>query len=163
LVCATGDGVEEVISAAHGRQPLTSHRGYRWEQAISWNEKVVVPTAHGVSVFRFGTQISEDYHELATPESLTSSAANLSEPRILLDWQGVITWLPWEGGKTGGRGAAHYVEPDGESAATRPAGAWTDLTPENAWPEKIVHLVPLLDGTVMTLSLNESGAVQIRY
>ncbi|HZL36722.1 MAG TPA: hypothetical protein VFC78_15490, partial [Tepidisphaeraceae bacterium] len=165
LVCRTTDGRYEVISAAQGRRPLPKARDYRWEKAVSWNEKVIVPSARGVSIFRFSPEVSESYRELAPPFGPSSRpAAPLAEPCFVLDNQGVVAWMPWENGKTGGRGAARYIEAVGDDPATRPAfGTWTDLAPEAGWPARILHLVPLRDGTVLLMAVDDRGAVQLDF
>ncbi|MDB5305637.1 MAG: hypothetical protein JWM97_3186 [Phycisphaerales bacterium] len=158
LVCPRSDGTYEVVSAAFGRRPLPVRRDYRWEHAISWDEKVVVPSASGVSVFRFAPDVSESYHELMDPSPATAAGAApvLAEPRALLDASGLMAWIPWENGKTGSRGAGHYVDAKG-------GGKWTALSPDSGWPEKILHMVPLLDGTVLVMSVNDAGAVQVGF
>lgn len=143
LVCRAGDGYEVVWP--DGRQPLPSRRQYLWDRAFSWNEKVVVPTRTGISIFQFQPKITESYHALPGTGPDTQGAG-FSEPQALLDWQGLLAWAPWEAGKAGSRGAARYRD-----------GVWTDLGPQNEWPEKIVHLVPLLDGSVMQFVLREDG------
>ena len=164
LVCPTPGGGYEVISTAHGRQPLPPRQDYHWEHAISWNEKVVVPTSHGVSVLRLGPQIVESYHELAPVNAATAPSAPFAEPRVLLDWQGLIAWIPWEAGKTGSRGGARYVEPPTDDLSSKPReGKWIEFSPDNGYPEKILHLVPLLDGTVMMLVVDARGAVQVQF
>ncbi|MDB5289252.1 MAG: hypothetical protein JWL69_493, partial [Phycisphaerales bacterium] len=156
LVCSKDDGTYEVVSAAFGRRPLPAKRDYRWEHAISWDEKVVVPSSAGVSVFRFAPDVSESYHQLADPSPATGAATSLAEPRALLDADGLIAWIPWENGKTGSRGAGRYVD-------AKDGGKWTAMSPESGWPEKILHLVPLLDGTVLVMSVNDAGAVQLGF
>jgi hypothetical protein len=173
LVCLKDDGGYEVVSTQYGRQPLPVRRGYHWEHAFSFDESVVVAAEHGVSVFQFGPAIREEYHEFASVGPATRPAASapasrpaggFPEPRVLLDGKGFVAWLPWEHGKTGGRGAARYLRtPADESGNRRPGGTWTDLTPETGWPEKILHLVPLLDQTLLMLIVDDSGAVKLQF
>jgi hypothetical protein len=59
----------------------------------------------------------------------------------VLDASGFIAWSPWDGQKPGSNGIVRY---GGD-------GKWTDVPPSEQWPEKILHLVPLLDGTVLQL------------
>ena len=157
LICPNIAGKYEVISAAHGRQILPDHFHYHWENAMSWNDKVVVPTTHGVSIFHFGRLTVEDHHELIAPESTTQPAEAYSEPRFLLDSQGLLAWQPWEAGKVGGLGAAHIMSklPPMNRPGHEPPATWTDLTPGNGWPAKLLHLVPLLDGTVLMLTVDD--------
>ncbi|MDB5331636.1 MAG: hypothetical protein JWP03_2787 [Phycisphaerales bacterium] len=158
MVCAKPDGSYEVVSTAFGRRLLPARRDYHWEHALAWNEKVVVPSASGVSVFRFAPDVSESYHELASPAPAAGigPGRKLAEPRVLLDAEGLTAWIPWENGLIGSRGAGHYVD-------AKEGGKWTDLSPDSGWPEKILHLVPLLDGTVLVMSVNDAGAVQVGF
>jgi hypothetical protein len=117
-----------------GRRPLTAGRAYRWDAAMVLNNGVAVPTDRGVSVFTFAPEFKEDYHEVV-------KEPGRSEPQIVLDASGFIAWSPWDGQKPGSNGVVRY---GGD-------GKWTDIPPSEQWPEKILHLVPLLDGTVLQL------------
>ena len=144
VVCRTSGGYE--VISAQGAQAIPGKRDYLWNHAFSWNEKVVVPSRTGVSVFQFAPKLNESYEELGAAQE----GSNHSEPLALLDWQGLLAWMPWEPGKSGGHGAARYLD-----------GKWTALGPQDQWPEKIVHLVPLLDGSVMQFVLREDGTVGV--
>lgn len=166
LVYRKTDGSYEVMSIVHGRQLFPVQRRFHWEHAFSWNKKVVVPAGHGVSVFRFDPKIREEYHELASSGSTTRPASEYPEPRVFqlsVDKPGLIAWLPWEDGKIGGTGAARYAEPSDAPDPDLADGTWTDLTPQAGWPEKILHLVPLRDGTVLMMIVDSRGAVQIQF
>jgi hypothetical protein len=150
---AGGAGYEWVTQGS--RVPVgTPGRNYKWDRAQDWNERVVVASDTGVSVFEWEPQVREMYYELAPKGEGAGGASDrkgkLSEPQFLLDWQGVLAWLPWERGKAGGRGAARFVE-----------GQWTALGPEQGWPQKLMHLVPLFDGNVLQLVAGEGEAVTI--
>ncbi len=160
LICERGSGRYDVVSAEHGRQSLPTDRGYYWEHAFSWNESIVVPTNHGVAILRLTPTVVESYHPLAASIQKSERNIEFSEPRVLLDGSGLIAWMPWESGKIGGRGAARYVPAAGASSAT---GSWMNLDPEKGWPEKILHLVPLRDGTVLILNVADSGAVGVAF
>ena len=73
-----------------------------------------------------------------------------AEPQVLPDARGLLAWIPWENGHPGSNGAARFVD-----------GEWQDLGPAAGWPQKILHLVPLLDGSVLQLIAGDSGAVQL--
>jgi hypothetical protein len=158
-----GSGPGNFVLLSHlGRQRFGSRNDYRWGRAMWWNEKFVVPTATGVSVFRFamdadgrpvagpnGPTPIEDYQDLTSPgptsqptERVVTSGA-FAEPQFLLDWQGLLAFIPWDPGKQGGHGAARYLN-----------DKWTTLGPALGWPEYVLHLIPLLDGTVLQLVLN---------
>jgi hypothetical protein len=102
--------------------------------------------------------VTEDYRELMPPPSDKSGggggggggAEAHSPPQALLDWQGLIAWIPAENGKPGSRGAARYVD-----------DKWVDLGPDQGWPEQILHLVPLRDGSVVQMITQPDGGVRL--
>ena len=147
LICPTSDDGFEAVTATQRR--ALPRRDYRWQHALSWYDKLVVPCSTGVSVLSLGPTIVEHYHELA-PTNTVSPGANLSEPQILLDWKGLLVWLPWESGKSGGHGAARYVD-----------DSWKDLGPDAGFPEKILHLIPLNDGNVLIIGVADTGGAQL--
>jgi hypothetical protein len=55
------------------------------------------------------------------------------------------------------------VEIPSDSPEKPPQPKWTDLSPQTGWPGKILHLVPLLDGTVLMLAVDEHDAVGLQY
>jgi hypothetical protein len=122
----------DIISSLE-RRKLADVRPYRWESAFSWNGKIVVPTDTGVSVFDIEPNIVEHYH------ALPGLAAGASMPIVVLDSRGLLAWAPWDNGKPGSRGASRFVD-----------GNWTDLTGDQ-WPEKIIQLQPLLDGSILQI------------
>jgi hypothetical protein len=40
---------------------------YLWHRALSWNDKIVVPTETGLSVITVGDKLDEQHHEFASP------------------------------------------------------------------------------------------------
>ena len=144
LVCRSGSRVE--LISPEGRKSLPTTRDYQWDRAFSWNEAVVVPSRSGVSIFQFGPEFTESYQELITDEKSSAHAT----PEAMIDWKGLLAWVPWEGGKSGSHGAARFVD-----------GKWVTLGSDNDWPERIVHLVPLRDGSVVLFVLRDDGAAGI--
>src|SRR5579859_2046200 len=129
LVCPSNSGPEEIIWQ-HGHASLPTKRDFKWDHAWSWNEKVVVPSSAGTSIFTFGPQIKESYQQLIAPDAKPSDTL----PQALLaDADSLLAWAPWEHG-VGSRGAFLYVDGRG----------WSPLGPDQNWPEKIAYLVPLL-------------------
>jgi hypothetical protein len=136
---------------------------YRWSRARTWvegaSQRLAVPTASGMSVFTFVSMREapdeqyQDLRDLKDPAATapatgptTKPAADpttkpvdapISKPLFLFALRGVIAWIPPEKEDRGSAGAAWYVN-----------GAWKPLTPAAGWPEGIVHLIPLLDGSV---------------
>ena len=143
LICPDGSGGFDAISS-QGRQKLP-RKDYHWNYAMSWNESLIVPCNGGVSILRLRPKVSEQYHELASPDS-----SNLAEPQVLLDLKGVLAWLPWEQGKTGGHGASRFVD-----------DKWIDLGPDQGIPEKLLHLVPLNDGNALVIARGDGAGVKL--
>ena len=137
LVVEGQDGKDEIVTQSR-RRPINTGRSYHWERAMDWGEKVVVASTTGVSVMHFEPEFGEVHVDLIDPKANTDSA--FAEPQFLLDWEGILAWVPWEGKKAGSVGAARFVE-----------DRWSRLGPEQGWPEKLLHLVPLFDGGVLQL------------
>ena len=137
LVVRGVDGRDELVTQA-GRTPITTGRTYHWTRALDWGDKIVVATGTGVSVIRLDPQFRELHYDLIDPKS--QSGVTFAEPQFLLDWEGVLAWVPWEGKKHGSVGAARFVD-----------DKWRPLGPEQGWPEKLLHLLPLVDGGVLQL------------
>ena len=139
-VCLRGDGAYELVSAA-GRQDMGKSYDYDWPRAFSWVTSdvnaIVVPTRGGVSVFRPDRRPMELHHDFYPPDQLPEK---ISPTQTLLDWKGLLAWMPWEKGQTGSRGAARFVN-----------DKWVTLNEPDVWPEKLLHLIPLLDGGVIQL------------
>ena len=147
LVALRPDGKYEVVTQS-GRKPIPFDRRYRWDRALDWNEQVIVPTDTGVSVMRLEPEVTEQHHDFADGKP---APENFAEPQFLLDWEGLLAWAPRERDKTGSRGAARFVE-----------GKWTPLGPEQGWPERLLHLMPLFDGSVLQLVSREEQPDWVR-
>lgn len=147
VVSEKSDGSLEVVSPTR-REPIKSKRKYDWPRANSWNDKIVVPSERGVSIYRFEPAVTEDFCELL-PDGEGDVAD--SKPQALLDYQGVVAWVPAESGHRGSRGAARYVD-----------DKWVDLGPDQGWPESILQLVPLLDGSILQIMSAAEGSVRLK-
>lgn len=148
LICRREDGAYDAVDAA-SRRPLPAKQSYHWERAMSWNDRIVVPTDTGISIFNFEPELTELHHELLD-SAKSGDAGGIAQPQYLLDWQGLMAWIPWEQGKIGSLGAARFVNNE-----------WTKLDSTAGWPEKILHLVPLLDGSVLQIIAAEDDKVQL--
>jgi hypothetical protein len=153
VLCVNNEGGFDVVWA-HGRAPLNAGREYLWAGAFSWdNDKAVVPTRNGISILTFGTHIDESYRELRIAPVALDASKNSAKtpPQVLFDGQGILTWVPWEHGRPGSEGALRYLKDQ-----------WIDMGPEQGWPEKLVHLVPLRDGTVFQFTVGKDGSITVQ-
>lgn len=149
LVCERPDGGLEVVSPTR-RQPLGAAREYDWARANSWNDKIVVPSSQGVSIFRFDPSVTEEYRELLPAPPAGSARAPELAPQALLDYDGLLAWAPAEGASPGSAGAVRYAQ-----------DKWSPLGPEQDWPQRILHLVPLRDGSVLRISAGDDGVTEL--
>jgi len=154
VVCRGGlTGCELVW--AEGRRPLPTARDFYWDRAFSWDDKLVVPSRTGISLFDVRPQVNESYFDLIAPGGGTTAPAtrpaDFAVPQVLPDGDGLLVWVPWEDGKSGSRGAVRYLD-----------GHWTPLGPDQAWPEKLVHVVPLRDGTVFQFYRRDDGSITVQ-
>lgn len=150
LICldARGEGFE-LVSAA-GRQVIGQGRGYDWSRAFSWDEKIVVPTDLGFSVFALqfqGRGVPRIVEQVSPP---LAQAGDGHAPVEIAFFNGPLAWIPPSAGHPGSAGAVKFVE-----------SAFFRLTPEQGWPSGLVHLVPLLDGTVLQLIAAAEGSVKL--
>ena len=140
LVCLRDDGSLELVSEA-GRQEMGKSHEYDWMRAFSWVtpdvNAIVVPTRGGISIFRPDRRPMELHHDFYAPGEVPENA---SPTQALLDWKGLLAWMPWERGQTGSVGAARFI-----------GDKWVKLDDAADWPNKLLHVIPLLDG----------GAIQI--
>ena len=137
LVVRGADGRDEIVTQSR-RTPITTGRTYHWDRALDWGEKIVVASTTGVAVMQLEPEFREAHHDLLDPQQATEASHN--EPQFLLDWEGVLAWVPWDGKKSGSIGAARFVE-----------DRWAPLGPEQKWPDKLLHLLPLVDGGVLQM------------
>lgn len=138
IVAQKPDGTQHWALPDGATAPLTRDK-YRWNDALFFGTGVAVPTERGVAVFNFQPEYGEQHYDLTTSN-------DLNPPRILLDARGLLAWCPWEGSKKGSDGAWRLVD-----------RKWSNLTQDAKWPQKIIHLVPLLDGSVLQLLQGEEG------
>lgn len=147
LIC--GEGHDEIHLIEAGKDvALAVHRAYRWDDAVSLNHYIIVPWDGGVTAI----DLNDPAHPIDQTliDTTPPPGVKLSSPVILFDTQGVIAWMPWENGLTGSRGAARFVN-----------GKWIRLDASKGWPEKILHLVPLLDGSILQLIGNDDGSIKL--
>jgi hypothetical protein len=151
VVCADADGGAKVCSF-EGTTPLPAKRHFDWNRAFSWDDKVVVPSRAGVSVFEFRPQVTESFCDLSSGSTTApaSEPAAINEPQALPDGKGLLVWVPWEHGRGGSRGAFRYLD-----------GKWIALNAAQGWPDKLVQLVPLRDGSVFQFVARDDGSASV--
>ncbi|MGE5610430.1 MAG: hypothetical protein ACM359_14355, partial [Bacillota bacterium] len=144
LVCLNSKATGYEIVTATDRQPMGQGTHYDWARARWWDEKIVVPTDVGVSVFKLGRRVTEwASPPLATP-------AETHAPVQVTFSNGPLAWIPPQPGHPGSQGAVRLTN-----------STWSILTPENGWPAGMIHLIPLLDGSVLQLLAGQDDAVKL--
>jgi hypothetical protein len=149
LVVRGPDGREELVTQSR-RTPIDTGRTYHWHRALDWGEKIVVATNTGVSVIHVEPEFREQHVDLIDPKAKPD--VTFAEPQFLMDWEGILAWVPWEGKKAGSVGAARFVD-----------DKWSPLGPDQGWPDKLLHLVPLYDGGVLQLVPYEEEWVKLAF
>jgi hypothetical protein len=145
-----------------GRRPLPDPFGFQWDRALVLGginrakDRLVVPTASGACAFAFDAspeEIAQGHQKLVDPKATPDSAVQL-----VMDTRGVIAYVTNAAGNKGGRGVARFA-PVAQSAQPADTAAppdppeykWTLLTGTTGWPDNLLHLVPLLDGSVLQI------------
>jgi len=149
LVVRGSDGGDEIVTSS-GRRRIDTARTYHWDRAIEWGDKAVVATDTGVAVVWFEPQFREVHCDLIDPKAKPDVA--YSDPQFLMDWEGILAWVPWEGKKAGSVGAARFLNEK-----------WTPLGPDQGWPDKLLHLIPLYDGGVLQMVPYEQEWVKLAF
>jgi hypothetical protein len=156
LVCEKKDQTYEVIWPGGRARLVGGWQDDDWDHAFDWeDDQVVVTSRSGVSIWRLGQPLPVLQYNFAAPTSQpdsqpTAERANFTRAQVLPDGMGLLAWIPWEGGRTGSHGAVRLVD-----------GKVAPLGPAQGWPEKIVQLAPLRDGTVFQFALDASGAIVV--
>jgi hypothetical protein len=147
-ICSTRDGYE-LVSASAARS-IPWHRSYHWDLTMTWIDdsatRLIVPTDTGVSIMTLGDNLTEDFCRLLTGPATTA----VGPPRVLFDLRGLLAWIPADGNFGGKTRVARYLD-----------GKWAYLD-STAWPSDIIHLVPMLDGSVLQIRRgSDPGSVQL--
>jgi len=137
----------EVVT--HSGRKRLSHR-YDFARAQQLGDRsIVAPFENGVGVISFGESVVEAVHLLPPFDS----SKPLGLVRLAVDRRGVLAWASPDArlGFAGSRGAIRILA-NGVEALD--AGA--------DWPESIIHLVPLLDGSVLQIVPGTEDTIDIR-
>ena len=151
LIVKNRSGAGYQLVDYEGRRTLADPYGFDWGRALvlpgrqGEAQHIVVPTATGVCAFAFEQ----------TPDSIFASHQVLIDPtakdgkdravQLVMDVEGVIAYVTNAAGTKGAKGATRFGQ------ASDPAHAnykWNKLT---GWPDHLLHLVPLLDGSVLQI------------
>lgn len=134
LISSDATGSELWITPTY-RSAFPSNRNRNWAQAQIWNSNVarniVVPTDDGVAIASLKDGVVEEHHiRLAEPGPGVST-------HCTFDTRGVLAWST---AATQPSNVARYVD-----------GEWEMLTPSDGWPDKLLHVVPYQDGSVLAI------------
>jgi hypothetical protein len=141
-VCPSAEGGYDLVSH-RGVERLTDRTDYDWDRAFSWLRRIVVPTSRGVSVFTIESRVSES----PSPPLTDRPGHGRVEIAFL---GGPIAWLPPHGEHPGSGGAVRLVE-----------DVWFRLGPDASWPAGLIHILPLLDGSVLQIIADGPQRIRI--
>jgi hypothetical protein len=155
LVVPGNGGGLQLVSLGERRALSLPSQGLDWSRAFDYfNDDVVVPTTAGVNVLHLEGKQSRPPDILlfddVNPPPAGGNHARRSPVQIARGPRGLIAWVPWDNGRRGSRGAARYVN-----------GQWSRLHAGTGWPEKIVHLILLLDGSVAQLFIGDDDKFNV--
>ncbi len=168
LVVDSSSGAGFDLLDAEGRRALPDALGFAWERAQvlyaprGVKDRVLVPTATGICAFTFdqsADEIIKGHQRLIDPAKLKPAECSI---QMSMDLRGVIAWVTDAAGAHGakGGGIARYapaVKPNSTDPITDADYRWTPLTGAVGWPDQILHLVPLLDGSVLQIVTNDDA------
>ena len=141
LICRTDEGFELVDY--DGVRKLPDPHGFDFGRAVVLYtpEKpyVVVPTRTGVCAFQF----HQDPGDIVKSHVQVSQGGTI---QLVMDIRGVIAYATSADGVRGGHGVARFA-PDAAGKF-----AWTILTAAAGWPDALVYISPLLDGSALQIS-----------
>jgi hypothetical protein len=149
-ICRSSAGFEW-ITAKDTAKPIPWQRPYHWDRALTWDDngqtRLIVPTDDGVSMITLANPLTEDYCPLL---AAATTRRDVPPPQILFDLKGLLAWIPADGDFAPGSKVARYLD-----------GKWIDLDSTN-WPGNIVHLIPMLDGSVLQIRRGaDAGTVSL--
>ena len=144
LVVLNSKGNGYAVVGPKGRQPIGEGLDYDWRRAFSWDESIVVPRANRLSVISFGDRVKESM------SPVLAEAGSGHAPVEVAFANGPLAWIPPTADHPGSTGAVRCVE-----------DAWFTLKPEDGWPEGMIHLVPLLDGSILQLLKGSDESVRL--
>ncbi|MGF1632672.1 MAG: hypothetical protein ACFCVE_02380 [Phycisphaerae bacterium] len=126
-----------------------------WPSAVSRGALLFVPTPGGVAVLQ------------RTPAvSVTNIAliANARIPVFVATGDGLLAWVPWQQGDVPAnlvRLRLHTPDLRRPTPAAAESFVVEPLTPEAGWPERVLHAVPMRDGSVVLLHQTAEGKARL--
>lgn len=141
------DGQIKILSRA-GEQPLNIDRNFRWNEGITWNGRMLIPTDRGISILTVDPQPTETFLEIFPKDDDLKNAA---KPTAILDALGVLAFAPWDNGK---RGSSFFLRHDGKIT--------TRLDAASGYLSKPLQIVPLLDGSQMLVGLDKDDQLELK-
>ena len=132
----------ELVEAGRRSKLSLKGTGYQWNNAYSWNKNIVVGNATGASIF---ARTSSGWTESASPD-LIDGATPHAATQVPMDVDGLLAYIPAEGGRAGSRKVARFVD-----------GKWAVLQDAAHWPGNFLHLIPLADGSVLQIIIGDEG------
>lgn len=149
-IIATPTGPELIYPSGH-HLPLPN-RNYDFSRPLSYNNFLALPTPTGVVILRIeNNKLTEYNHTLPGLSTRHSAPSTESNVQLLLDSRGLLAFLPSTSQFQGSRGVSRFLD-----------GTWTDLTPDKGFPAKVLHLMPLLDGSLLAIVPTTPGHVDLQ-
>ncbi len=156
LVVKNRSGAGYELVDYDGRRKLADVYGFDWERALilpgraGEQPNIVVPTTTGACAFTFDQEsdaINGSHRQLIDPKSKEASDRAV---QLVMDVSGVIAYVTNRAGTKGAKGVARFapVKPEAGSEYK-----WEGLP---GWPDHLLHLVPLLDGSVLQIVSDDS-------
>ena len=148
--------------------PASDAGAYDFARAFPVGESLVVPTRGGAAVLTPAGRPEDPERFLRRYGNATGASGdgtvevaairihdgdNPPPTEIRTDGVGLLAWVPWDDGldAPGGTGVARHV-----------GGAWSMLPAGDGWAERPVHLMPLADGSVLQIAVDDAGDAEMR-
>jgi len=132
--------LNELVDGSQRQTIGSAERIYDWDRAISVNGRIIVPTDAGASVFTIAVGDKEKTDKIEEAPSPVLADGPHGPSQITQDLRGLLMWIAPQGDQAGGKGVARYVD-----------GRWQRLGPDARWPGDIIHLAPLVDGSIVQI------------
>ena len=164
LIVRRADGGHDwVHETGRASVPASDAGDYDFDRAFPVGDSLVVPTVGGAAVLTPAGRPEDPERFLrrygnasgASGDGTVEVAAvklfdgeNPPPTEIRTDGVGLLAWVPWDDGLDvpGGTGVARHF-----------GGAWSVLPAGDGWADRPVHLMPLADGSVLQIAVDDAG------